>query len=163
MMRERDQAIQPRRKLIDRSGGFRMAGNSEPQHRGVAQPEGQAGEKTDLGDVDRVQPPRRIDAIAHRATGEDAGADIVPDRIAGEGCERVDAVGDVVSANRAHREQVIESQREIARRHEQCRQRDRAGFGAPDGFEHLAGIDAAEHVKKDIARDPDDRNADRNA
>ena len=88
-------AVEPGRQLIDRGGGFRMTGDAESEHRGVAEPEGQAGQEADLCDVDRVQPPGRIDPIAHRAAGEDAGADIVSDRIAGEGGERVDAIGNI--------------------------------------------------------------------
>ena len=140
-----------------------MIGDAEAEHRGIAEPEGQAGEKADLGDVDRVQPPGRIDAVAHRAAGEDAGADIVADRIAGEGRERVDAVGHVGVADRAHREQIVEGQREIARRHEQRRQRDLARLGALDGLDHLVGVDAAQHVVEHVASDPDDRDADHNS
>ena len=137
-----------------------MIGDAEPQHRGIAEPEGQPGQETDFGDVDRVQPPGRIDPVAHRAAGEDAGADIVADRIGGEGGKRVDAVGNVAVADRADREPVIEGQGEIARRHEQGRQRDLARLGALDGFDHLIGVDAAEHVIEHVARNGDDRDAD---
>ena len=139
-----------------------MIGDAQSQHRGIAEPERQAGQKADLGDVDRVQSPGGIDAIAHRAAGEDAGADIVPDRIAGEGGERVDAVGNIGAADRANREQVIECQGEIARGHEQRRQRDLAGLGLLDGLDDLVDVDAPQHVVKHVARDPDDRDADRN-
>ena len=139
-----------------------MIGDTQPQYRGIAEPEGQAGQKADLGDIDRVQSPGGIDAISHRAAGKDAGADIVPDRIAGEGRKRVDAVGDIGAANRAHREQVIESQREVARSHKQRRQRDLARLGLLDGLDDFVDIDAAQHMVEHIARDPDDRDADRN-
>src|SRR5579864_5171414 len=36
-----DRAVEPGWKLIDGAGGFRMIGNSEPQHRRVAEPEGE--------------------------------------------------------------------------------------------------------------------------
>ena len=160
MMPNADDAVEPDRQLIDRGRGLRVIGDAEPEHRGIAEPEGQAGEEADFGDVDRVQPPGRIDPVAHRAAGEDAGADIVADRIGGEGGKRVDAVGNVGVADRAHREQVIEGQREIARRHEQRRQRDLARLGALDGVDHLIGVDAAEHVIEHVARDADDRDAD---
>ena len=137
-----------------------MIGDAQAQHRRIAKPEGQPGEETDLGDVDRVQPPGRIDPVAHGAAGEDAGADIVSDRIGGEGGKRVDAVGNAALADRADREPVIEGQREIARRHEQGRQRDLARLGAFDGVDHLIGVDAAEHVIEHIARNGDDRDAD---
>src|SRR5579872_4460140 len=76
---QREPTIQPGRQLIDRGRGFRMKGDPQSQHRGIAKPEGEAGEKADLRHIDRVQPPRRIDAVAHRAAGEDAGPDIVAD------------------------------------------------------------------------------------
>src|SRR5207237_8711808 len=84
------------------------------KHRRYAKTDGQAGQETDLGDVARVQSPRRINAITHRTAGKDAGADIVPDRIAGECSERVDAVGNLFAADRSDREQVVEGQGEIA-------------------------------------------------
>ena len=139
-----------------------MAGDAKAEHGGIAEPEGETGEETDLRDVDRVQTPGGIDAIAHRAAGEDAGADIVPDRIGGEAGERIDAVGHVGAADRAHREPVIEGQREIAGGHEQRGKRDLTRLGALDGVDHLVDVDAAEHVIEHIARDADDGDADRN-
>src|SRR5882757_5893863 len=126
---ERQGAIEPGRQLVDVGGGLRVIGDAEPEHRGIAEPEGETGEEADLGDVDRVQPPGRIDPVAHRAAGEDAGADIVADRIGGERCKRVDAVRHMGVADRANREQIIEGQGEIARRHEQRRQPDLARLG----------------------------------
>ena len=69
-------------------------------------------------------PHSRIDAIAHRAAGEHAGADIVADRIAGEAGERRDAIGHFIAADRAQREQVVEGQREIAAGDKKCSGRD---------------------------------------
>ena len=137
-----------------------MIGDAQSQHRGIAEPEGQPGEETDFCDVDRVQPPGRVDPVAHGAAGEDAGADIVPDRIGSEGGQRVDAVGNVTVADRADRKPVIEGQGEIARRHEQGRQRDLVRIGGLDGLDHLIGVDAAEHVIENVARSGDDRDAD---
>jgi hypothetical protein len=74
----------------------------------------------------------------------------------------VNAVGDVGAPDRAHREQVVEGQGEIARRHEQRRQRDLARLGALHGLEDFLGVDAAQHVVKYVAGDPDDRDADDN-
>jgi hypothetical protein len=148
--------------LIDRGCRFRVIGDTQPQHRGIAEPECQAGQKADFGDVDRIQSPRRIDPVAHRAPGEDTGADIVPDRITAEGRERVNAVGNIAAADRANREQVIESQGEVARRHEQPRQKDLARLGLLDGLDDFVGIDAPQHMIEHVARDPDDRDADQN-
>src|SRR6202023_3884628 len=106
--------------------------------------------------------PGGIDAIAHRAAGKDAGADIMSDRIAGEGGERVDAVGNIAAADRPNREQIIECQREIAGGHEQRGQRNLAGFGLLDGLDDVVDIDAAEHMVKHVARDADYGDADCN-
>ena len=139
-----------------------MPGDADSEHRGVAEPEGQSGQEADLGDVDRVQPPGRIDPIPHRAAGEDAGADIVSDRIGGEGGERVDAIGNMVMTDRAHGKQVVEGEGEITGRHEQRGQRNLPRLGLLDGFEHLVDIDAPQHVVEHVARDPDHRDADHN-
>ena len=87
--------------------------------------EGEAGDEADLRNVDRAQAPGRIDAIADRTAGERAGADIVPNRIAGETAKRRDAVRHVVATDRVQREQIVEGQREITGGGEQCRQHDR--------------------------------------
>jgi len=153
-------AVEPGRQLVDRGGRFRVIGNPESEHRGIAEPEGQAGKETDLGDIDRVQSPGGIDTVAHRAAGKDAGADIMSDRIAGEGGQRVDAVGNVAAADRANREPIIKCQREITGGNEQRSQHDLMRLGAFDGLDHLIDIDVPEHVVKHIARDADDRDAD---
>ena len=140
-----------------------MVGDAEPEHGRIAEPERQPCEEADLGDVDRVQPPGGVDAIAHRAAREHAGADIVPDRIGGEGGERVDAVGNVIMADGSDREQVIEGQGEIARGDEQAGEQDLTRFGLLDGIEDVVDIDAAEHVEEHVAGDPDDEDADRNS
>ncbi len=84
------------------------------------------------------------------------------DRIAGEGGQRVDAVGDIGAADGANREQVIEGQGEIACGDKQRGQHNLVGLGPLDGFDHLIGIDAAEHMVKHVARDADDRDTDHN-
>src|SRR5205823_9680004 len=132
-------------------------------HRGVAKPERQSGQEAYLGNVDRVEAPVGINTIAHRAAGKDARTDIVADRIAGKGSQRVDAVGDIAVADRAYRKQIIECQGELAWRNEQRGQHDLMDFGTLDGFDDLIGVDAAEHVVKHIASDPDHRDADRNS
>ena len=77
-----------------------MIGDAEPEHGRVAEPEGESGQKADFRDIDRIQSPGGIDAITHRAAGEDAGADVVSDRIAGKGRESRDAVGNMGDAYR---------------------------------------------------------------
>ena len=87
------------RMRLSQSGSWSIAlaacgaySDPEAEHGGIAEPEGQAGDEADLRDLDGARSPGGIDAIAHRAAGEDAGADIVTDRIAGEAGERGAAV-----------------------------------------------------------------------
>ena len=54
--RDRQDAIDPRRQLVDRARGLRHDGDAKAQHGGVAEPEREAGDEADLGDVDRVEP-----------------------------------------------------------------------------------------------------------
>ena len=162
--RKRQGTVQPGRQLIDRGRGLRVIGDAQSEHRGIAEPEGEPGQEADLGDVDRIQPPGRIDPVAHRAAGEDAGADIVADRIAGEGGERVDAVGDVRYADRPHREQIVEGQREIAG----GRRTALASTIWRGSVSLIASITSSVSMPRSmwiehVARDPDDRHADHNA
>ena len=159
---ESDQPVQPGRQLIDRGSCLRMIGDAEPKHRGIAKPEGQPGQKADLGHVDRVHPPVGVDAVTYRTPAKDAGADIVADRIAGEGSKRIDAVGDVAAADRADCKQIVERQGEIAGSDEQGGEGDRVRFGSPDGLDDLFDIQASQHVVKHIAGNADDGDADRN-
>jgi hypothetical protein len=78
-----------------------MVGEAETQHRDVAEPEGEARDKADLGNLDGVDTPGRIDAVTHRAAGENAGADIVANRIGGEAGVRGHAIGHILAADRA--------------------------------------------------------------
>ena len=86
----------------------RLVGDAQPEHGGVAEPEGQAGDEADFCDVDGAEAPGRIDPVAHRPAGEHAGADIVADRVAGEPGQRRDPIGRVGAPDRAQREQVVE-------------------------------------------------------
>ena len=140
-----------------------MVGEAEAQHGDVAEPEGQAGDEADLGDLDGVEPPGRIDAIAHRAAGEDAGADVVADRIGGEAGERRDPVGHVLAADRAQREQVVERQREIAGGDEQRGDGDVAVFDRRHRGQHLADVDVVQLAVEHHRGDGDDDEAEENA
>src|SRR5205807_4464120 len=99
---------------------------------------------TDLGDRDGVQPPDRIDTVAYRTAGQDAGADIVSDRIAGEAGERRDPVGYVGPPDRAQREQIVERQREIAPSDAERGDREVVRIGLPQRRDHLADLDVAQ-------------------
>src|SRR5512136_2481537 len=98
-----------------------MIDDAEAKHGGVAEPEGEAGDETDLRHFDRVEPVRRIDAVANGATGKNRCADVVADRIAGEAGERSNAIGNFGAANGTQGEPVIEGEREIAASHKKCR------------------------------------------
>jgi hypothetical protein len=65
-------------------------------------------------------------------------------------------------ADRADREQIIEGQGEIARRHEQRSQPNLPRLGRLDGLDHLVGVDAAEHVVEHIAGNRDHGDANHN-
>ena len=71
-----------------------------------------------------------------------------------------DAIGHVGAADRAHREPVVEGEREIAGGHKQRGERDLARLGTLDGVDDLGDVDAAKHVVKHIARDTDNGDAD---
>src|SRR5262249_58567666 len=85
---ERSATVEPGRQLIDGGGGERRIGDAEPENGGVSQPEGQAGDEADFRNLHGGQSPGRIDAVANRAAGEYARADIMAHRIAGEARER---------------------------------------------------------------------------
>ena len=156
-------AVEPGRQLVDRAGGKRLEGNAEPEHGGIAEPEGQPGHETDFCDVDGVEAPRRIDPVAHRTAGEDAGTDIVADRIAGEAGQRRHPIWHVVAPDRAQRKQVIEGEREIAARHERCGERDVAPIRGRERLDHLADIDVMQNAIQHHGRNQDDRDAEHEA
>ena len=126
---ERKNAIEPERQLVDGARGLRRIEHAEAEHGGVAEPESQPGDEADLGDLDHAQSPGGIDAVAHRAAGEDAGADIVPDRVAGEAGQRRDAIRHLGAADRAQREQIVEGERQIAGGDEKAGNAERAPVG----------------------------------
>ena len=127
-----------------RARRLRRVENAEPQHGGVAEPEGQPGDETDFGDLDDGEPPAGIDPVAHRAAGEDAGADIVADRVAGEAGERRDAIGHLEAADRAQREQIVEGQRQVAGGDEQAGDDEGVPVGRFERIEEVVGIDIAQ-------------------
>ncbi len=154
-------AVEPDRKLVDGGSCLRMIGDAETEHGGVAEPEGQTGEKADLCDIDSRQAPGGIDAIAHHAAGEDAGADIVSDRIAGESGEGSDPVRHLVAADGAQRKQVIERQGEITRGHTEPGEHDGANLGFAQRLIQVVDVETLEHVIQDVTSGRDDRDTDR--
>ena len=90
-----------------------MPGKPEPEHCDVAKPKRQTRDKADPGDLDGIEPPARIDAIAHRTAREDAGANVVADRIRGKAGQRGDTVRHIVAPDRAQRKQIVKRQGEI--------------------------------------------------
>ena len=101
-----------------------MPGHADAEHEQIAEPEGQAREEADLGDIDRAEAVVGIDPETDRAAGENRGADIVADGVAGEARQRSDAIGDVRLANGSQREEIIEGQRAERAYHAQGGQRD---------------------------------------
>src|ERR1700737_4259178 len=142
---ERDQPVHGGRQKVHRGGGPGVQGHAEPEHEQIAEPEGEPREKADLGDVDGVEAEIRIDPKSYRAAGEDGGADIVADRVAGETRERCDAVRHVSLAYSPQCEEVIEGQGaeradhtqrgelDVVRRYFGQRGQDHAGIDTPEG------------------------------
>ena len=159
---ERQHPVAPQRQLIDGARGLRRIQHAEPEHGGIAEPERQPGEEADLGDLDDAQAPGGIDAIAHGAAGEHAGADIVADRVAGEAGQRRDPVRDFGAPDRAQREQVVEGQRQIAGGDEGAGDDQGAPVGRLDGVEQRVGIDVAQDAVEHDDGDDDDGEAERN-
>ena len=158
----RQRPIEPDRQLVDGACRARIVGNAQAEHRRVAEPEGQAGDKADLRHVDRGESPDRIDAVADRRTGEHARPDVVADRIAGEAGKRGDPIGHGIPPDRAQREQIIERQREIAGRNEQPGQ-EQVAQRRPSRRPHdLSHVDVVEHAIEHDRRDRDDGDAQRN-
>src|SRR5690606_38679640 len=108
---------------------------------------------------DGAEAPGRIDAVAHRAAGEDAGADIVAYRVAGETGERRDPIGNVPPADRAQGEQVVERQREIAAGDAQRGKRNVAPAGRHQRLEYLVQVDVAQDAIEHHHGNRDDRHA----
>ncbi len=121
---EADRLIDESRQPVDRAGGLRRDRHPKSEHEGIAEPEGEPGDEGDLGDVDDVKPIGGIDAKADGAAGEDGGAEIVPDGIAGEGGHRRDPVGHMPCTDGPQREEIVEGQRHIGAGDEQRAQRD---------------------------------------
>ncbi len=133
-----------------------MPGHADTEHEGIAEPEGQAGKKADFGDIDGAEPVVRIDPETDRAAGKYRGADIVPDRIAGEARQGCDPVGHVLLADRPQRKEIIESQGTERADHAQRGEHDtmRGDIGQR-GQDH-AGIDALEGTDQRRDREGDD-------
>jgi hypothetical protein len=133
-----------------------MPGEAEPEHQQIAEPEGQSGQKADLGDIDGVQPIVRIDPETDRAAGEHGGADVVADRIAGEARHRCDAVGHMVLADGPQCEEIIKCQRAKRADHAQRGEGDVVRRYIRQRRQNHAGIDALEGA--DQCRDRKDDN-----
>ena len=121
-----------------------MPGHAAAEHEQIAEPEGEAGEEADLCDVDRGQAVIGIDPEADRAAGKDGGADIVPDRVAGEARQRGDAIGDVGLADGSQREEIIEGQRAERAHHAQRGQRDAMRGDVGERRQDDPGVDPLE-------------------
>ena len=136
-----------------------MPGHADAEYEQVAEPERQPGDKTDLCDVDGVQPIVRIDPKPDRAAGKHRRADVVADGVAREGCERRDAIGDVILADRPHREEIIKSQG--AERPDDAKrgQGDLGGRLFRQRDQDNTGVDAFKGVDKSCDRESDDDEA----
>lgn len=114
-----------------------MEGEGEAGDRQHPHPEGARGDRDHAGDVAAGEAGGGIDAVARRSAGDQRQAEIVADRIAGEGGERRGSPGQW-SADHAQREDIVEGQRDIA------------GDGAADGEDDLAWTDRLQR-RRDVA------------
>ena len=130
-----------------------------PSTNSVAEPECQAGQKADLGDVDGAEAVIRIDPEADRAAGEYGGADIVADRVAGEARQRRDAIGHVLLADGSQREEIIKCQRAERADHAQRCQRDMGRRNLRQRHQDHAGIDTLEGADQRGDGEGDDEEA----
>ncbi len=144
---------------VDRGGRLRMPDHADAEHEGVAEPEGEAGDEADLGDVDRREAPVRIDAEADGAAGEDRGADVVADGVAREARQCGDAIGHLRLADGAQREQVVERQRKERAQHAQRGCRDLALRFLRQRRQHDSGVDALQGAEQVHDRDGHDQQA----
>jgi hypothetical protein len=147
--------------LVDGAGGERRIEDAQAEHGGVAEPEREPGHEADFRHVDGAEAPGGIDPITDRPAGQDAGAHVVADGIAGEACKRRGPIRDVASPDRAQREQVVERQREVAAGDEQGGERDVAPVRGHQGLDDLAGVDRAQSAIEHDRRDRDDGDAER--
>ena len=149
--------------MIDGSRGLRRLEHADPEQGGVAEPEGEPGNKADLGDFDDAQAPGGVDAVAHGAAGEDARANIVSDRIAGEARERRDAIRHVGAADGAQREQIVEGERHIAGGDEEARNGEGPPVGRLERVEQRLDVEVAQDVIEHNHRHYNDGEAQREA
>ena len=126
------------------------------EHEQIAEPEGEAREKADLGNIDRGQAVIGIDPEPDRAAGKDGGADVVADGVAGETRQRGDAVGDVRLANGSQSEEIIERQRAERADHAQRGQRNAMRGDVGERGQDDPGVDPLEGVNQVRDRKTDD-------
>ena len=160
---ERDRAVGPRRQLIDRARDVGRIGDADAEHDRIAEPEREAGDKGDLGDVDQGQAPRPIDSESHHAAGEDRRAEIVSDRVAQKSGERRDPVRNVRLADRAQREEIIERQANIAGGNQQGGDHHGLDRRRVDRVGEFSDVDVAQQFKKCEACRRNDNETERDA
>ena len=159
----RDQPVHGRRQQVHRGRRPGVQGHAEAEHDQIAEPEGQAREEADLGDVDRAQPVVRIDPEANSAAGKHRGADIVADRVAGEARQRGDAIGHMLLADGPQREEIIEGQRAERADHAQRGERDMVRRQVGQRGQDHAGVDALQGADQGRDRKGDDKEARRDS
>lgn len=142
--------------MVHGRGRFRVNGDAEPQNGDIAQPEGQAGNEADLGDINRPEPPGRIDAIAHRTAGKDGEAHIVPHRIGAEPGHGGDAIGHVLLVDGAQGEPVIQGQGGIGAGHHEKGDGHMHRVLRRERLGHIRPGEILKHVIEHPARKADD-------
>jgi hypothetical protein len=85
------------------------------------------------------------------------------DRIAAKSRHARDAIRHFGTADRAQGEDVIKSEREIARRDEERGEQNVQRFRLLDRFEDVVRVDAVQQPEKNVERNAGDRKADQHA
>src|SRR6185437_15965892 len=106
-----------------------------------------------------VQLVIRIDAEADGTSGENGGADIVADRIAGEARQCRDPVWHMLLANRSQREKIIERQGTECADYAQRGEHDVVTRYFREGGQDHAGVDAVERADQRRDRKGNDKEA----
>ena len=144
-----DQPVDAVRQQVHRARRGRMPDHADAEHEQIAEPEGQAGDEADLGDVDRGQAVVGIDPEPDRAAGEHRGAEIVADHIGGEARQRGDAVRHVQLADRTQGKEIVERQ--------SAERADHAQRGEADLARRLLGQRGEDDVVVDTLQGADQR------
>jgi hypothetical protein len=136
---------QPGRWSTD-SQSLRRISRRAAQHDDIAEPIGHAGEQSDLGNMDEVHLPERIDAKPYQPAGQGRRAERMADRVACEAGKGDDPERNVALADRMQREQIIADEIAVAGDHEYAGNDDAPGRLRFERGNHFADLDVTQQM-----------------